>query len=567
MPRRSRPVNAVIFSRASAPALVSLAPALALALALSALAAPPVGAAQPNTNLIELAHVDAYTQYNDCWGYRDPNTGNEYAILGTTTGTSILNITDPFNPYETGFIPGVTSTWRDVETYGDNLYAGTEGSGGGLQVIDLSNPEAPVLVRTKGIFTSHTLRIDQEAGVLYCHGVSGGALAQGFRAFDLTADPDDPTVIANRGTPYYHDGFTKNGRFYGASITGPGRVDVLRVTDLPAYSVMATITYPQGYPGTHNVWTSEDGNWLYTTDEFLGAGTVRVWDVADTSSIVQLNSFPVWTNTTVHNVYVKNDTAWCAWYEEGVLAFDVTDPLNETQIASFDTGPDTTAIGPYAGCWAVYPFLPSGVIISSDILQGLHLTFYSEEIGTVSGTVTDATTGDPIANAEVRVPAFFDRTVSTDAQGDYSVVLPGGSQQFVTAAANYESDTSTVVVVDESVVDFDIALVSPATGVGPSSGGASAAPAAMRLSASPNPARGATTFAFELPHSDHASVVVYDASGRRVRTIANGVLGPGRHTLEWDGRDDAGRSVGGGAYLARLAAGRESRSMKVVLTR
>ncbi|MFN0152448.1 MAG: choice-of-anchor B family protein [bacterium] len=563
MPRRSHSVIAMLRARIFAPAPLGLA----LTLALSAFSPALNHAAQPNTNMIELAHVDSYTQYNDCWGYRDPNTGVEYAILGTTTGTSILNITDPFNPYETGFIPGVQSIWRDVETYGDNLYVGTEGSGGGIQVIDLSNPEAPVLVRTKGTFSSHTIRIDEDAGILYCHGVTGGTPASGFRAFDLTASPDDPTVLANRATPYYHDGFTKNGRFYGASITGPGRVDVLRVTDMPAYSVMAIINYPQQYPGTHNVWTSEDGNWLYTTDEFLGAGTVRVWDVADTSSILQLNSFPVWPNTTVHNVYVKNDTAWCAWYEEGVLAFDVTDPLNEVQIASFDTGPDTMAIGPYAGCWAVYPFLPSGVIVSSDILQGLHLTYYSEQIGTVSGTVTNAMTGDPIPNAEVRVPGFFNRTILTDALGNYSVVLPGGSQQFIASATNYESDTSAVVVVDETIVDYDIALISQATGVGGSRESESAPPAAMRISASPNPAHGATTFALDLPRSEQVLLVVYDASGRRVRALTNGVLGAGRHSVAWDGRDDGGRAVGSGTFLTRLIAGVEARSTKVVLAR
>ncbi len=563
MPRRSHPVIAVLRASVSASAPLCVA----LALALSALTAAPLHAVQPNTNMIELAHVDNYTQYNDCWGYKDPNTGNEYAILGATTGTSILNITDPFNPYETGFIPGVTSIWRDVETYGDNLYAGTEGGGGGIQVIDLANPEAPVLVRTKGTFTSHTIRIDQDAGILYCQGVTGGTAASGFRAFNIATDPDDPTVIANRASPYYHDGFTKNGRYYGANINGPGRVDVLRVTNMPAYSVMATINYPQGYPGTHNVWTSDDGNWLYTTDEFLGAGTVRVWDVADTSSILQLNSFPVWSNTTVHNIYVKNDTAWCAWYEEGVLAFDVTDPLNEVQIASFDTGPDTTAIGPYAGCWAVYPFLPSGVIISSDILQGMHLTYYSDQIGTVSGTVTDATTGDPIPGAAVRVPGFFNRTVIADNQGNYTVVLPGGSQQCIASATNYDSDTSSVVVLDATVVDHDIALFSPATGVGASSGSESAPPVAMRISASPNPAHGATTFALDLPRREQVSLVVYDASGRHVRTLTNGALGAGRHSVAWDGRDDGGRAVGSGTFLTRLTAGREARSTKVVLAR
>jgi choice-of-anchor B domain-containing protein len=541
---------------------------LALALAFSLSLPESARAVQPNNNFIELAHVDAYAQYNDCWGYRDPNTGNEYAIIGTNTGTSILNITDPFNPYQTGFITGATSGWRDLETYLDNLYVVTEGSGGGLQVIDLSNPEAPAFVRTKGTFTAHTLQIDQDTGIIYCNGVNGGALASSFRAFTTSPNPEDPTVIANRATPYFHDSFTKNGRLYGACINNGGRVDVLRITDMPAYSVMATITYPQGFPGTHNCWTSDDGNYLFTTDESLGSGTVRVFDVADTASILQVNQFPVWTNTCVHNVYVKNDTAWCAWYEEGVLVFDVTDPLNEVQIGSFDTGPDTTGpFGAYVGCWSVYPFLPSNVIVASDMVQGLYLLYYSEAIGTISGTVTDATTGDPIANAEVNVPDFFDRRVVTNANGNYSVVVPGGTHTVIGSAAGYDSDSESVSVADAEVVDHDIALNSQSTGVDPTAGSSGAAARVTLFPPSPNPARDATSLAFELPRGASVSLDVFDASGRRVRTLVDGALPAGRHAIVWDGHDDAGRAVASGAFVTRLSTGSEVRSAKLLLTR
>jgi hypothetical protein len=290
--------------------------------------------------------------------------------------------------------------------------------------------------------------------------------------------------------------------------------------------------------------------------------------VADTSSILQVNQFPVWTNTCVHNVYVKNDTAWCAWYEEGVLVFDVTDPLNEVQVGSFDTGPDTTGpFGAYIDCWAVYPFLPSGVIVSSDIVQGLHLTYYSDAIGTISGTVTDAASGDPIANAEVNVPDFFDRRVVTNAQGNYSVVVPGGTHTVIGSAAGYDADSEPVSVGDGEVVDHDIALNSQTTGVDPSVGSSGAVTRATLFPPSPNPTRDAASLAFELPRGASVSLDVFDASGRRVRTLVQGVLPAGRHAYVWDGRDDAGRAVGSGAFVTRLSTGSEVRSAKLLLTR
>src|SRR5690606_35426443 len=74
-------------------------------------------------------------QLNDIWGYTDEE-GNEYAIVGTTKGTSIVDITDPTNPVEVFWEPGTESIWRDMVTWGDFAYVSTEAQSG-LLIIDL----------------------------------------------------------------------------------------------------------------------------------------------------------------------------------------------------------------------------------------------------------------------------------------------------------------------------------------------------------------------------------------------------------------------------------------------
>lgn len=77
----------------------------------------------------------------------------------------------------------------------------------------------------------------------------------------------------------------------------------------------------------------------------------------------------------------------------------------------------------------------------------------------------------------------------------------------------------------------------------------------------PNPFTSSTYFSFSLPRQADASLKVYDTSGRVVRTLVAGASSPGLRTIAWDGRDDSGRRVGAGVYLAMLESGgrRESR--------
>lgn len=95
-----------------------------------------------------------------------------------------------------------------------------------------------------------------------------------------------------------------------------------------------------------------------------------------------------------------------------------------------------------------------------------------------------------------------------------------------------------------------------------------ATPTAFALSRPrPLPARGPVTFDLSLPHAEDVAVEVFDAAGRRVRTLANGSRAAGVHALVWDGRDDGGATAGAGLYFVRVRAGTRGAERRVVLTR
>ncbi len=82
-----------------------------------------------------------------------------------------------------------------------------------------------------------------------------------------------------------------------------------------------------------------------------------------------------------------------------------------------------------------------------------------------------------------------------------------------------------------------------------------------------NPGTGPAKLAFTLPAPGHVRLEILDVAGRRVARIADAAFGAGRHELAWDGRDDAGRTLGAGLYLARLVTDDGSATARLVRTR
>ncbi len=83
----------------------------------------------------------------------------------------------------------------------------------------------------------------------------------------------------------------------------------------------------------------------------------------------------------------------------------------------------------------------------------------------------------------------------------------------------------------------------------------------------PNPFNPQTTVAFDLATPAGVDVAVYDLAGARVRTLVREQRPAGRHTVVWDGRDEAGRQVASGVYVARMVAGEIRALRKMVLVK
>ena len=80
-----------------------------------------------------------------------------------------------------------------------------------------------------------------------------------------------------------------------------------------------------------------------------------------------------------------------------------------------------------------------------------------------------------------------------------------------------------------------------------------------------HPAHGATRFALDVSSPADVAVVLYDAAGRSVRTLARGRYGPGSHDLAWDGKDDRGAGCRRGVYFVRTRIGAFEGTRKVVM--
>ena len=308
-----------------------------------------------------LGRLDQHGYYNDVWGYS--GGGKEIVILGTDEGTAFIDATDPTNPEEVKFIAGPNSIWRDMDTWGNHAYIVTEG-GAGIQIVDLSNPLDPTLVKTcctSLVDHSHTIYIDKTAGVLYANGTGFG-----MRVFSL-ADPVNPALITTYTASYVHDSFAQNGLAL-LSLISAGQLRLMDVSALPTLTQLDSLATPRA--ATHNAWANATNTLAITSDETTN-GSLGVYDISDPTNVQLLSQFSTGTGSIIHNAYFLGNYALCSWYTDGFVAIDLSNPTSPRKFASYDTYPG--ASGGFNGAWSIYPFQPSGVVYISDQQTGLYI--------------------------------------------------------------------------------------------------------------------------------------------------------------------------------------------------
>ena len=400
-----------------------------------------------NMNIGLLGQTSYTNDNNDIWGYTDSTTGKEYALVGTTAGVSIVDISSA-TPQKKQFIQGPYSIWRDLKTWShytyvthDNTFAWNTIPDHGILIIDMDsvnqvNPRYktmnPIIPLAGGGFdtlkTAHNLYID-ENGFCYLFGanISGG----GALIFDLNDDPWNPTYVGIFDNYYLHDGMVRGDTLWGSAVYA-GLFTVVDVAVKDSTVLLATRATPNAF--THNTWISDNNKVLFTTDE-VGAAYLTAYDVSDLSNISELDRIQSSIGVSVipHNAHVYGQWVVTSYYTSGVQIVDAKYPDLLVEVGYYDTSPSFSGNGFY-GNWGAFPYFASEKIICSDIEEGLYVLDPEYiEASRVHVVVYDSLTGAPLSNALVSF-AQASTISSTSIDGLVNVGTPLNIQDSVNVA-------------------------------------------------------------------------------------------------------------------------------------
>lgn len=418
-----------------------------------------------NVQFIGQLRTRGTNNYSNCWGYNAPN-GHEYAIIGCNGGTQIVDITSD-TLKEVAFITGPASGWREMKVYQKYAYVVTEGTGAGLQIIDLDSLKLVNTINTTQVPSGHTISI--EGKYLYING--GRYKAGGVVVLDLN-DPVNPKFVGEYQTQYVHDCVIKNDTIYAAAIYGQG-LDIIDAKDKANPKRVSITNYP--YSGTHNTDVTDDKRFVFTTDEINGnpnnnGNLLRIWDRSDITNLKMVGTYVARPYTIVHNIHLKGRYGYLAHYSEGVRILDLKYPEIPVEVAYYDSY--VGSVNNYVGAWGTFPYFNSNKVIISDISGGLFVFRFAGQNGSVKAaravvTVLDSATNLPVADVKVTVPGRFD-TLVTDQNGivKFGVVTDTVSASFFksTYSTGYATVTRKFTMQYDTIVNITVKMKQSASG-------------------------------------------------------------------------------------------------------
>ena len=365
-----------------------------------------------------------YKRYNDIWGWTSPD-GVEYAVIGVGTGTLMYSLQDPAAPELVVTVPGEWSVWRDMKSFGNYIYVVADQGTDGLLIIDMGQaprsfrwkflkPDITINAVTAPLRRCHNLYIDNGFAYLAgCRLNRGGVVI-----FDLNADPWNPTFAGTGPASYAHDVFVQNDKMYTSDIFAGG-FSIIDISSKDRSEILAFHQTSGRF--THNTWASDDSKYLFTTDERSEA-FIDAYDISNLNDIAFLDSyrpaatieFPV----IPHNVHYHQGYLVISYYTDGVKIVDAHQPDRLIETGSYDTFFSQNE--GFNGCWGVFPYFPSGLLIASDITNGLFvLQPEYKRASYLSGRVVDASNGSPLDSVRIQILSVAKNNALTGSDGRY----------------------------------------------------------------------------------------------------------------------------------------------------
>ena len=364
-------------------------------------------------SFVSAADLGSAVRGNDIWGWTDPVSGHEIAIMCLADGTSFIDITDAENPTVLGYLRGhrypAATSWRDVKVFNNHAYIGSEVADHGLQVFDLrtlksyygrTGAVAPLLTETY-LYTefgsSHNIVINEESGFLYA--VGSKTFRGGPHILDLS-NPSKPIFATGWDT----DGYTHDAQcviYKGPDLRYKNKevcflynedtLTILDVTDKKNLQMISRIPYRNNYY-CHQGWLNHEQTHLLMNDELDEQSTnekntrTLLWDVRDLRSPVHVGNHISEEMSIDHNLYLdEKNIGYCSNYCSGLRVLDANDIASgkTPELAYFDVAPycntRTTAGVSFQGTWSNYPYFKSGNIAVSSIELGLFVLRIQDE--------------------------------------------------------------------------------------------------------------------------------------------------------------------------------------------
>ena len=343
----------------------------------------------------------ATERVSDVWGWTDPVTRREYALVARTGALVFVDISAASGPAVVAQMPANPSGARDVKTFRDHAYFVGDGAGDhGMMVFDLTRlrglkgPPRDMAPDTvyHGIASAHNLAIDTASSLAIAVSVSGGGTTcgGGLHLIDIR----EPKAPRFAGCFTDTEGLVAPGRthdvqcvkyqgpdqrFHDRTICFASNETALRIVDVT--SPAEPVALGRGsYPGAayiHQGWLTDDQRHFYLDDELdeLVGSTDRtrtmIWDVSDLEDPVLAGTYLGPDASTDHNLFILGNRMYQANYQGGLRVIDITNRLAPREVGHFDTTPYEGNAAGFYGAWGVYPFFASGNVIVTSMQEGL----------------------------------------------------------------------------------------------------------------------------------------------------------------------------------------------------
>ena len=345
---------------------------------------------------------------NDVWGWTDPETGNDYALVGLNDQTAFLDVTDANNPVYVGSLPKTESapsaSWRDIKIDENYAYIVADAAPThGMQIFNLEHLREfdgePIVFEVDALYdnvsAAHNIVINEDSAFAYVVGAnSGGETCGGGLHMINIEDPNNPSFAGcfsdvstgNAGTGYSHDAqcviyHGPDERYQGHEIcigSNETAISVADVTDKRNPVALGMASYPN-VAYTHQGWFSDDHVYFYMNDEgdetsgLVDGTRTLIWDLRELDDPILAEQYISDNPSIDHNLYIKGDLMFQSNYDSGLRILDISDRENIREVAYFDTVPWGEDGGGFLGTWSNYPYFDSGIIIVTSMNEGVFI--------------------------------------------------------------------------------------------------------------------------------------------------------------------------------------------------